>query len=175
MAEIILDDDRTIEISLNPECAPNTVANFCHLVNDGFYNGLKIYRLVKAFVIQMGCPLNNGKGTAGYCIPGEFSSNGWDNTLTFIRGTVGLGRVNDYDSGSCQFFITLKDQPQLNGYYAAFGRVTTGMDVVDAVSEMEADDNQHAVRPISIKEIVLNKHEMQFVGHPVEKVEDKKY
>lgn len=175
MARIRLEDNRIIEITLYEESAPNTVRNFCSLALKGFYNGLKIYRIVKNFVIQMGCPNNNGKGTAGYCVPGEFKANGWDNHLTFERGTVGLGRVKDFNSGSSQFFITVSGQSSLDGFYAAFGRVTEGMDIVDEIASMETDGNQHAVTPITIYEVLLDEKEWKYAELPVIKLPDREY
>lgn len=166
MATLFLEDGKKIGLQLEYAAAPNTVRNFCFLAARGFYDGLKIYRVVKNFVIQAGCPHNNGKGTAGFCIPGEFAANGWDNPLKNTRGAVGLGRVADYNSGSCQFYIALADLPHLDGKYAVFGRVTEGMAVVDAISLLETDAEQHALHPPAISGVSLNKNERQWAKEP---------
>ena len=122
-----------IYLELYPEYAPLTVENFLRLVDSGFYNGLTFHRIISGFMAQGGCPLGNGTGSSGTSIKGEFSSNGVDNPLKHERGVVSMARSGDPDSASCQFFIMHADAPHLDGSYAAFGRVLSGMGIVDAI------------------------------------------
>ena len=138
-------DYGTITIELYPGDAPNTVANFVNLVEDGFYDGLTFHRSVPGFVLQGGDPNGNGTGGPGYTIKGEFSSNGYTkNTLSHTRGVISMARSRDNDSAGSQFFIVLDDSAtySLDGLYAGFGRVTEGMDIIDEIVENEkiADD-----------------------------------
>ena len=122
-----------IYLELYPEFAPLTVQNFLDLVDRGFYNGLTFHRIIAGFMAQGGCPLGNGTGNSGKNIRGEFSSNGVDNPLKHERGVLSMARSGDPDSASCQFFIMHQDSPHLDGNYAAFGRVVSGMGIVDAI------------------------------------------
>ncbi len=122
-----------IYLELYPDLAPVTVENFLSLVDSGFYNGLTFHRIISGFMAQGGCPLGNGTGNSGKNIKGEFSSNGVDNPLKHERGVLSMARSSDPDSASCQFFIMHADAPHLDGSYAAFGRVLSGMGVVDAL------------------------------------------
>ena len=122
-----------IYLELYPDLAPVTVENFLSLVDSGFYNGLTFHRIISGFMVQGGCPLGNGTGNSGKNIRGEFSSNGVDNPLKHERGVLSMARSSDPDSASCQFFIMHADAPHLDGSYAAFGRVLSGMGVVDAL------------------------------------------
>lgn len=125
----------TIEVALNANVAPITVSNFCRLANEGFYDGLTFHRVISGFMIQGGDPNGDGTGGSGQCIKGEFEANGVKNSLPHSRGTISMARSQAYDSASSQFFIMQKDTDSLNGKYAAFGNVTSGMDVVDAICE----------------------------------------
>ena len=122
-----------IYLELYPEAAPVTVENFLMLVDSGFYNGLTFHRIISGFMAQGGCPLGNGTGSSGTNIKGEFSSNGVNNPLKHERGVLSMARSGDPDSASCQFFIMHADGSHLDGNYAAFGRVLSGMGVVDAI------------------------------------------
>ena len=138
-------DYGTITIELYPGDAPNTVANFVNLVEDGFYDGLTFHRSVPGFVLQGGDPNGNGTGGPGYTIKGEFSSNGYTkNKISHTRGVISMARSRDNDSAGSQFFIVLDDSAtySLDGLYAGFGRVTEGMDIIDEIVENEkiADD-----------------------------------
>ena len=124
-----------IYLELYPDIAPVTVENFLSLVDSGFYNGLTFHRIISGFMAQGGCPLGNGTGNSGKSIKGEFSSNGFDNPLQHERGVLSMARSSDPDSASCQFFIMHADAPHLDGSYAAFGRVISGMGVVDALCQ----------------------------------------
>ena len=140
-----IEDYGTITIELYPDMAPNTVANFVNLIEEGFYDGLTFHRSVPGFVLQGGDPNGDGTVGPGYTIKGEFSSNGYtQNTLSHTRGVISMARSRDNDSAGSQFFIVLDDSAtySLDGLYAGFGRVTEGMDIIDEIVENEeiADD-----------------------------------
>ena len=122
-----------IYVKLDPQAAPVTVSNFLKLSDSGFYNGLAFHRIISGFMVQGGDPLGNGTGGSDETITGEFSRNGWDNPLKHTRGVISMARSSDMNSASSQFFIMHADAPHLDGAYAAFGQVLTGMDVVDAM------------------------------------------
>lgn len=146
----------TIEIELYPEYAPNTVENFISLINKEFYDGLTIHRVAPQFVIQGGDPKGNGTGGPGYSIKGEFPANGFKkNTLKHTQGVISMARATDYDSAGSQFFITLSDTDNLNGGYAAFGRVISGMDVVFAIGRVEVS-KERPVEPVIIKKVTVD-------------------
>ena len=134
----------TVCMELDADTAPITVTNFINLANQGFYNGLTFHRIIAGFMAQGGDPLGTGRGGSGSNITGEFNINGIMNYISHNRGTVSMARSADsYNSGSSQFFICVADCTSLDGQYAAFGRVTSGMDVVDAMVEATPvqDDN----------------------------------
>ena len=138
-AEIVIENYGTIELELYGDLAPKTVENFVKLANEGFYDGLTFHRIIEGFMMQGGDPKGNGSGGSGTDIVGEFKSNGYSrNTLKHKRGVISMARSEEPNSASSQFFIMHKDYPSLNGEYAAFGRVTSGMDVVDKICT-EAD------------------------------------
>ena len=131
-------DFGTIQLELYPEKAPETVANFEKLVKAGFYDGLTFHRIIKGFMIQGGDPKGNGTGGSDETIKGEFTANGFTkNDLSHKRGVISMARSMSYDSASSQFFIVHEDSDFLDGQYAAFGRVTDGMDVVDAIANVQ--------------------------------------
>ena len=140
-AEIELQDGGVIALELYPETAPISVENFVKLARDGFYDGVIFHRVVPGFVIQGGDPTGTGMGGPGYQIKGEFRANGVKNDLKHTRGVLSMARAQAYDSAGSQFFIMVEDAPHLDGQYAAFGRVTNGMDVVDKIVE----DSQNGV------------------------------
>ena len=130
----------TIKIELYPEIAPNTVNNFISLVNRGYYNGIIFHRVIKGFMIQGGDPNGVGTGGPGYTIKGEFATNGFkQNTLSHTRGVISMARTMLPNSAGSQFFIMHKNTPQLNGQYAAFGKVIEGIDVVDTIADVATD------------------------------------
>ena len=133
----------TIEATLDADVAPITVTNFVNLAKSGFYDGLTFHRIISGFMIQGGDPKHNGTGGADTKIKGEFAKNGVENTISHKRGTISMARSSSYDSASSQFFIMHEDRTNLDGQYAAFGTVTSGMDVVDAIcnSVKPVDDN----------------------------------
>lgn len=133
-----------IKLELDANIAPITVTNFIKLVNDGFYDGLTFHRVIDGFMIQGGDPDGDGTGGSKETIKGEFSSNGFTNNLSHERGVISMARSNDMDSASSQFFIMHEDNTKLDGNYAAFGKVTSGIEVVDKVVESVSkygDDN----------------------------------
>ena len=134
-AKIKVKDYGTIEVELDGDTAPITVANFIKLVNEKFYDGLTFHRIISGFMIQGGDPLGNGTGGSDETIKGEFSSNGVENNISHERGVISMARSSDPDSASSQFFIMHQDSTYLDGEYAAFGKVTKGMSVVDKICE----------------------------------------
>ncbi|MDR2514550.1 MAG: peptidylprolyl isomerase [Christensenellaceae bacterium] len=128
-----------IKAELFPETAPNTVANFVKLVEDGFYDGVGFHRLIPGFMIQGGDPEGSGMGGPGFTIKGEFSGNGFPNPLKHTRGVLSMARSAMPDSAGSQFFIMHDDAPHLDGQYAAFGRVTEGIEQVDAIANLPTD------------------------------------
>lgn len=126
-------DGNQIEIELYPKAAPETVANFLELVNDGFYNGLIFHRVIPGFMIQGGDPTGTGMGGPGHTIHGEFASNGFANDIKHTRGVISMARSMDKNSAGSQFFIMTSDAPHLDGDYAAFGKVISGIDEADVI------------------------------------------
>lgn len=133
--EIKVKDYGVITVRLDWDNAPKTCRNFVDLANDGFYDGLTFHRIIENFMIQGGDPDADGTGGSEDKIFGEFAANGHNNTLSHVRGVISMARSTPYNSASSQFFICNADSPHLDGYYAAFGFVTNGMDVVDRVTE----------------------------------------
>ena len=143
---IDVQDYGTISLELDADTAPISVTNFINLANEGFYDGLTFHRIISGFMIQGGDPKGNGTGGSEKTIKGEFSANGVENDISHVRGVISMARANDPDSGSSQFFIVHEDSTFLDGQYAAFGHVTDGMDVVDAICEaVPVQDNNGTV------------------------------
>lgn len=143
---IDVQDYGTISLELDADTAPISVTNFINLANEGFYDGLTFHRIISGFMIQGGDPNGNGTGGSEKTIKGEFSANGVENDISHVRGVISMARANDPDSGSSQFFIVHEDSTSLDGQYAAFGHVTEGMDVVDAICEaVPVQDNNGTV------------------------------
>ena len=136
MVVIEMEYGGTIEIELYPEVAPKTVANFIKLASEGFYDGLIFHRVIPGFMIQGGDPQGTGMGGAKNKIYGEFLTNGFNNPLKHTRGVISMARSNDPNSASSQFFIMHADYPYLDGKYAAFGKVVSGMEVVDEIANV---------------------------------------
>ena len=140
-------DYGTISLELDADTAPISVTNFINLAKDGFYDGLTFHRIISGFMIQGGDPKGNGTGGSDQTIKGEFSENGVENDISHVRGTISMARANDPDSASSQFCIVHEDSTFLDGQYAAFGHVTDGMDVVDAICEnTPVQDNNGTVK-----------------------------
>ena len=143
-----------ITVELDKEAAPISVDNFVKLAKKGFYNGLTFHRVIKGFMIQGGCPKGNGTGGPGYCIKGEFAANGINNPLKHTRGVISMARAMDFDSAGSQFFIMhAADAPYLDGQYAAFGRVTNGLEVVDAIASVRTNYFDAPLEKVVIKSI----------------------
>lgn len=136
-----------IELELYPHIAPNTVNNFISLVEKSFYDGLKFHRVIRGFMIQGGDPLGSGMGDPGYSIKGEFTYNNFKNDLKHSAGVISMARSQRPDSAGSQFFIMHKDSPHLDGSYAAFGKVTTGMEVVDRIAGTRTDHSDAPIEP----------------------------
>lgn len=132
-ADIVIKDYGTITISLDAEAAPETVENFISLAESGFYDGLTFHRIIEGFMMQGGDPNGDGMGGSGTTITGEFSANGHENNLSHTRGTVSMARAKAYNSASSQFFIVHEDSTYLDGEYAAFGQVVSGIEIVDQI------------------------------------------
>ncbi len=143
MVTIEMENGKKIELELYPDVAPETVSNFIALVKRGFYNGLTFHRVIKGFMIQGGCPLGNGTGGPGYKIKGEFAANGFNNPLKHERGVISMARSASPNSAGSQFFIMHADAPHLDGQYAAFGKVVSGMETVDEIANVSVDWSDH--------------------------------
>ena len=142
-----------IELELYPEVAPITVKNFEKLVSEGFYDGLIFHRVIPGFMIQGGDPLGNGMGGAKEKIKGEFLSNGVKNDLKHERGVISMARAYDPNSASSQFFIMHKDAPHLDGQYAAFGKVVSGLEVVDEIAYIPTDYSDRPKMAMRMKKV----------------------
>ena len=148
-------DGKVMKAELYPEVAPNTVNNFISLVNKGFYNGLIFHRVINGFMIQGGDPEGTGMGGPGYGIKGEFAQNGVQNDLKHTAGVLSMARSMMPDSAGSQFFIMHKDAPHLDGEYAAFGKVTEGMDIVNKIAETATDWNDRPIETQKIKQVTV--------------------
>ena len=146
-AEIQVKEYGTITVELDADAAPVTVTNFVNLAKDGFYDGLTFHRIMDGFMIQGGDPNGDGTGGADETIKGEFSSNGVENEISHTRGTISMARAQDPDSASSQFFIVHEDSTFLDGEYAAFGHVTSGIEIVDQIcKDVPAEDDNGTVK-----------------------------
>ena len=153
-ATIEVENYGTIKLELNATNAPITVSNFAHLANEKFYDGLLFHRIIKGFMVQGGDPKGDGTGGSEPKIKGEFSENGVVNAIRHKRGVISMARSSENDSGSSQFFIMHADSDSLDGKYAAFGKVTEGMEVVDALAEVPVTDSNGTVAPENKPKIV---------------------
>lgn len=153
---ITMESDEKIVIELEPKTAPNTVANFISLVEDGFYDGLIFHRVIPGFMVQGGDPDGTGMGGPNYSIKGEFTSNGFENTLTHERGVLSMARSSDPNSAGSQFFIMVDSASHLDGEYAAFGKVIEGMDVVDKIVSVERDGNDKPLEDQKMKKVEVD-------------------
>lgn len=138
---------------LYPEIAPQSVGNFAELANKGFYDGLLFHRCIPGFMIQGGCPQGTGTGGPGYSIKGEFAQNGHPNALKHTKGVLSMARSMMKDSAGSQFFIMTSDSPHLDGAYAAFGKVLTGLDVADGIVNSPTDNRDKPRTPQIIRSI----------------------
>lgn len=156
IATIVVKNYGTIEAELYPHIAPNTVNNFIYLANSGFYDGLTFHRVIKDFMIQGGDPNGNGTGGPGYSIKGEFSNNNFKNNLKHTEGVLSMARSQNKNSAGSQFFIVTKDQPGLDGDYATFGKVISGMDVVHKIEDAQTDSNDKPLKSVIIESIKVD-------------------
>ena len=153
---IIMENGDEMKAELYPEVAPNTVNNFISLVKKGYYDGLIFHRVIRGFMIQGGCPQGTGMGGPGYSIKGEFSQNGFKNDLKHTEGVLSMARSMMPNSAGSQFFIMHKDAPHLDGAYAAFGKVTEGMDVVNKIAEERTDYSDRPLKTQKIKSMTVD-------------------
>ena len=152
---IEMENGGKIVAELYPEVAPQSVRNFVSLINKGFYNGLIFHRVISGFMIQGGCPQGTGMGGPGYCIKGEFQLNGVKNGISHKRGVLSMARAQSPNSGGSQFFIMHEDGDFLDGQYAAFGAVTEGMDVVDAIAAVKTNRQDRPLNDQKIKSVTV--------------------
>ena len=156
VATIIVKDYGKIEAELYPHIAPNTVNNFIFLANSGFYDGLTFHRIIKDFMIQGGDPNGDGTGGPGYSIKGEFTKNKFKNDLKHTEGVLSMARSQNKNSGGSQFFIMTKDAAHLDGQYASFGKVKTGIDIVHKIENSKTDSNDKPIKNIIIESIKVD-------------------
>ena len=159
---ITMENGDVMKAELYPEIAPNTVNNFISLVKKGFYDGLIFHRVINGFMIQGGCPDGTGMGGPGYYIKGEFTRNGFQNTLKHTSGVLSMARAMNPNSAGIQFFIMHKDAPHLDGQYAAFGKITEGMDVVNRIAEEETDYSDRPLDEQKMKTVTVETFETEY-------------
>lgn len=162
-ATIVIKDLGAIELELYPHIAPNTVNNFIELANKGFYDNLTFHRIIKDFMIQGGDPDGTGGGGPGYSIKGEFTENKFKNDLKHEKGIISMARTNMPDSAGSQFFIMTKTNKSLDGKYAAFGKVTSGLDVLEKAESVETDSNDKPKTPVVIESIKVDTKGIKYV------------
>ena len=153
--KITMENGDIMEFEMYPDVAPKTVQNFVDLINKHFYDGLIFHRIIKGFMIQGGDPEGTGMGGPGYTIPGEFSANGFNNDLKHTRGVLSMARTMDPNSAGSQFFIMHQDAPHLDGQYAAFGKLTSGFNVLDAIASVKTDWMDRPKKEQKIKTIEI--------------------
>ena len=151
-----MENGGVIEGELYPEKAPQSVYNFIDLCNHNFYDGLIFHRVIPGFMIQGGCPEGTGMGGPGYCIKGEFLFNGFKNDLKHKRGVLSMARSSSPNSAGSQFFLMHQDAPHLNDQYAAFGKVTSGMEVVDAIAATKTNFQDRPLEEQKIASITVD-------------------
>lgn len=151
-----MENGGVIKAELYPEIAPNTVRNFVDLINRGFYDGLIFHRVIPGFMIQGGCPEGSGMGGPGYSIKGEFTNNGFKNTLRHSKGVLSMARSMHPDSAGSQFFIMVADAPHLDAQYASFGKVIEGMEVADKIVAEKADRADRPYEDQVIKSVTVD-------------------
>ncbi len=153
---IEMDSGKIIKVELYPKVAPNTVNNFISLVKKGFYDGTIFHRIIPGFMIQGGDPDGTGMGGPDYSIAGEFTQNGFENNLKHTAGVLSMARAQNPDSAGSQFFLMVADAPHLDGAYAAFGKVTEGMDVVNEIVKLPRDANDRPDTPPVMKKVTVD-------------------
>ena len=155
MVVIEMENGQVIKLELMPEAAPKTVANFEKLVKEGFYDGLTFHRVIPGFMIQGGDPLGNGMGGAEENIVGEFRANGHNNPIKHERGVISMARAFNPNSASSQFFIMHADAPHLDGQYAAFGKVVSGIEAVDEIASIPTDYSDRPKIAVRMKRVYI--------------------
>ena len=153
-----MENGSIIEGELYPEIAPQSVYNFIDLANHNYYDGLIFHRVISGFMIQGGCPDGTGMGGPGYCIKGEFFFNGVENNLKHKRGVLSMARSQSPNSAGSQFFIMHQDSRHLDGQYAAFGKVTSGIEVVDAIAKVKTNFQDRPLEEQKIVSITVDTH-----------------
>ncbi len=162
MVVIEMESGGRITLEMDRDAAPNTVKNFLYLASNGFYDGLEFHRVISGFMIQGGCPDGTGMGGPGHSIKGEFAANGFNNPLKHKRGVISMARSMNPNSAGSQFFIMHADAPHLDGQYAAFGRVTDGMDVVDEIASVSTDGYDRPMFSMKMKSVkVIDEGEIE--------------
>lgn len=150
-------DYGTVTLELYPEKAPNTVNNFVTLANSGFYDGLTFHRIIEGFMIQGGDPEGTGIGGPGYSIPGEFAENGYEkNDLIHTKGVISMARSQHPDSAGSQFFIMSADAPHLDEKYAAFGQVTSGIEIIESIEKVATGSQDRPIDPVVIESVTVD-------------------
>jgi peptidyl-prolyl cis-trans isomerase B (cyclophilin B) len=158
-----MQNEKTFKVELYPEKAPDTVNNFISLIKSGFYDGLNFHRIIKGFMIQGGDPAGNGTGGPGYCIKGEFKLNGCKtNDLKHLRGVISMARASSFNSAGSQFFIMHENSSHLDGQYAAFGKVTEGMDVIDEIANVKTNYSDAPLQPQIINKVTVETFETEY-------------
>lgn len=152
---IEMEDGGKIKAELYPDVAPNTVNNFISLIQKGFYDGLIFHRVIPGFMIQGGCPDGDGSGGPGYSIPGEFTSNDFENKLAHERGVLSMARTKKPNTAGSQFFIMVEKSESLDGQYAAFGKVIEGMDVIDRIVSVECGSQDKPTTDQRMKSVTV--------------------
>lgn len=150
-----MENGTIMKAELYPDIAPVSVNNFISLISQNFYDGLIFHRVIKGFMLQGGCPDGNGMGGPGYSIKGEFSSNGVPNDLKHTAGVLSMARSMSPDSAGSQFFIMHQNSPNLDGAYAAFGKITEGMDIVNKIAEVNTDHSDRPLEDQVIKSVTV--------------------
>ena len=153
---IEMENGGVMKAELYPEIAPNTVNNFISLISKGFYDGIIFHRVISGFMIQGGDPDGNGMGGPGYSIKGEFTGNRFKNELKHERGVLSMARTMMPNSAGSQFFIMQEDSPHLDGQYAAFGKLTEGLDVLDAIADTPCDYNDRPKAEQKMKKVTVD-------------------
>ena len=162
MITITMENGDVMKAELYPEIAPNTVNNFISLVKKGFYNGKIFHRVIPGFMIQGGCPDGTGMGGPGYSIKGEFAQNGFKNDLKHTPGVLSMARAMHPDSAGSQFFIMHKTSPHLDGAYAAFGKVTEGLEVIDKIENVPTDFRDRPLEEQKIASVTVDTMEVEY-------------
>ena len=162
---ITMENGDVMKAELYPDIAPISVNNFISLINKGYYDGLIFHRVIRGFMIQGGCPQGTGMGGPGYSIKGEFAQNGFKNDLKHTEGVLSMARSMMPNSAGSQFFIMHKTSPHLDGAYAAFGKITEGMDVVNKIAETPTDYSDRPLEDQRIKSMTVDTFGVDYPEH----------